>query len=171
MSQTVTTIVLSIALAACVTDVRSRRIPNALTFGAALAALIFQTATAGWSGAQAALLGWVVGTALFIPFFLLGGMGAGDVKLLAGLGAWLGPQEALHMGLYTLVAGGILAVIVAVGRGYLMTAVTNVWNLVCQWWLTGIRPVPAMTLEHGSGPRLAYALPIFAGTAVTLWLR
>jgi len=170
MSKTVIISVLAIALAACVTDVRSRRIPNGLTFSAALAGLIFQTVAAGWIGTQGSIAGWLVGTALFLPFFLLGGMGAGDVKLLAALGAWLGPSEAVHLGMYTLIAGGVLAIVVAVARGYVKTAMRNVWNLVHQWSLTGIRPVPSLTLEHATGPRLAYALPIFAGTAVTLWL-
>ena len=171
MSQTVVITVLAISLAACVTDLRSRRIPNVLTFGAALSALIYQVVVAGWMGAQSALFGWLVGTALFLPFFLLGGMGAGDVKLVAALGAWLGPRMVVQVGVYTLIAGGLLAVVVALTHGYLRTAVRNVWTVVCQWWLTGIRPVPGLTLERATGPRLAYALPIFAGTAVTLWMR
>ena len=117
MSKTVAITVLAISLAACVTDVRSRRIPNALTFSAAIAALIYQSASAGWLGAQSSVTGWLVGTALFLPFFLLGGMGAGDVKLLAALGAWLGPSETVHLGMYTLIAGGALGLVVALMRG------------------------------------------------------
>ena len=94
MSHMVAITVLAISLVACVTDVRSRRIPNVLTFGAAIAALGYHSIAGGWDGAQNAMFGWVVGTALFLPFFLLGGMGAGDVKLVAALGAWLGPHEA-----------------------------------------------------------------------------
>ena len=81
---------------ASIWDVRTRRIPNALTFGSAAVALAFHAFDAGslralpvavaWSVA-----GWIVGFLLFLPVFLLGGMGAGDVKLLAALGAWLGP--------------------------------------------------------------------------------
>jgi prepilin peptidase CpaA len=171
MSQIVAVITLTTASAACITDVRSHRIPNALTFGAAFAALTFHVFVAGWSGAQTATLGWMAGTAFFLPFFLLGGMGAGDVKLLAALGAWLGPTDALWLGIYASIAGGGLAVIVALTRGYLAAAMRNLSTLVSTWFLTGLRPVPAMTLARGEGPRLAYALPIFAGTAVTLWMR
>lgn len=170
MSHVVAITVLSISLVACVTDVRSRRIPNALTFGAALAALAYQSMAGGWPGAQSTLLGWLVGTALFLPFFLLGGMGAGDVKLVAALGAWLGPHEALQLALCASIAGGAIGAFVALTRGYLTTALRNVWSLVWQWCLTGVRPLPSMTLEQGNGPRLAFALPIFAGTAVTLWM-
>ena len=171
MSSIVALTVVSISLFACVTDVRSRRIPNVLTFGAALAALLYQSTVGGSAGVQSALFGWFVGTALFLPFFLLGGMGAGDVKLLAALGAWLGPSEVVYVGLYTSIAGGAIALMVALTRGYLKTAARNVWGLVCQWCLTGVRPVPSVTLEQGKGPRLADALPIFAGTVVTLWMR
>ena len=84
-----------VGLAACVTDFRSRRIPNVLTFGASAAAVVFSGVTNGWAGLGWALAGWGVGCALFLPWFLLGGMGAGDVKLLAALGAWAGPGTAL----------------------------------------------------------------------------
>ena len=75
------------ALAATVCDLRARRIPNALTFGAAIAALIASTWSGGLAGAQTSLLGWLLGLALWLPFFALGGMGAGDVKMLAAIGA------------------------------------------------------------------------------------
>jgi prepilin peptidase CpaA len=172
MPQTAVIAVVSICLAASVTDVRSRRIPNELTLGAAGAAFAYHAMIGGWAAAGSAGLGWLVGMALFLPFFLLRGMGGGDVKLLAAVGAWLGPRDVVYVGLYTMMAGGVLALIVALAKGYLPTLARNVWNLVWQWCLTGIRPVPTLTLDHkGGGPRLAYALPIFAGTAVTLWIR
>ena len=73
------------------TDIRTRRIPNVLTFGATIAALVFHGSTAGTSGLATSVGGWMVGAALFLPVFALRGMGAGDVKLLAAVGAWLGP--------------------------------------------------------------------------------
>ena len=78
---------LIVAAAAVAWDLRSRRIPNALTFGAAAAALVFAATTAGLGGLETSAGGWVTGAALFFPFFALRGMGAGDVKLLAALGA------------------------------------------------------------------------------------
>lgn len=80
-------IVIAIAGAAALVDVRTRRIPNVLTFGAALAALVFHIATQGLPGATTAIGGWAVAAALFFAPFALGGMGAGDVKLVAALGA------------------------------------------------------------------------------------
>src|SRR3990170_4623177 len=90
-----TVIVLTVSLAAVAFDVRTRRIPNWLTFGAAAAAFGYAGLHSGLTGVGIGVLGWLVGAALFFPFFALGGMGAGDVKLLAALGAWLGPTESV----------------------------------------------------------------------------
>jgi prepilin peptidase CpaA len=162
--------ILGVGLAACATDITTRRIPNVLTFGAAVAAIACQAITGGWEGTQSAMLGWLVGFAAFMPFFLLGGMGAGDVKLLAALGAWTGPAGALWLAIYASLAGGVIAVCVAMASGYLGTALGNVRNLLTFWALVGPRPLPALTLDRGTGPRLAYAVPIFVGALVMLWL-
>ncbi|HEX5109970.1 MAG TPA: A24 family peptidase [Vicinamibacterales bacterium] len=164
-------IALGVGLVACVTDVRERRIPNVLTFGAAGAALLVHLAIGGPNGLGAAAAGWAVGTALFLPFFLLGGMGAGDVKLLAALGAWLGPSDAFWLAIYASLAGGVTALFVALWHGYLWQAVRNVSSMVLFWCLVGPRPVPSVTLEDSRAPRLAYAIPIFLGTVMTVWLR
>jgi prepilin peptidase CpaA len=161
--------VMVIGTVACVFDLRTRRIPNVLTFGAALLGLFVQTLSGGTHGALSAAGGWLVGMILFLPFFALGGMGGGDVKLLAALGAWLGPQETIWLALYSGVAGGILGVIVAVSQGYLRTALRNMRSMVAYWGAVGFKPVPDLTLESAKTPRLAYALPILAGVVMTLW--
>lgn len=167
----ITVVALIVAFVACVTDVKNRRIPNALTFGAAAAAMLFHVAISGFSGLQTSVGGWLLGTALFLPFFALGGMGAGDVKLLAAIGAWLGPLEAFWVAIYASMAGGVMALAVALGKGYLTTAIRNVRSLVTYWFLVGPRPLPDLTLDHGNAPRLAYAVPIFTGAVVAVWLR
>jgi prepilin peptidase CpaA len=161
---------LATSLVACVTDLRSRRIPNILTFGSAAAALGFQAMTGGATGAVSASLGWVVGLALFFVPFALGGLGAGDVKLMAALGAWLGPRDALMLALYAGAAGGVLAIVVALARGYLRQAFVNIRLLLTHWSVVGIRPLDELTLSHSAAPKLAYALPIFVGVVVTVWL-
>lgn len=165
-------IVLFVAVAACVTDLRSRRIPNLLTFGAAIAAIVFAGISGGWSALLFACAGWIVGAAVFFLPFALGGLGAGDVKLLAALGAWLGPYDAIWVALYAGVAGAIASVVVAAANGYLKTALTNVYLLLMHWRVAGLQPLDSVSLEgSNSAPRLAYALPICAGLVVTLWLR
>ena len=162
--------VIAISLIACVTDLRTQRIPNLLTFGAALAGLVVHMALDGATGALTAGSGWLAGLVIFLPFFALGGMGGGDVKLLAALGAWLGPYQTLYLALYSGVAGGVLAVGLAFARGYLRVALTNVVDMVGYWRVAGIRPVPNLTLDTPNAPRLAYAVPMFLGVMVMLWL-
>jgi prepilin peptidase CpaA len=162
---------LTLAGLACVTDLRTRRIPNVLTFGGALVAPIYWFATSGGVGFLTSIGGWATGAALFFPMFALGGMGAGDVKLAACLGAWLGPSASLYVALYSALAGGVMALAVALATGYFTTALRNVWLLLAHWRVVGLRPLPELTLETASAPRLPFALPIAAGAAAAMWLR
>jgi prepilin peptidase CpaA len=162
---------LTVALTAAVYDVRSRRIPNALTFGSAGAAFVYALATGGGGSLGFAAAGWLAGAALFFPFFALGGMGAGDVKLIAALGAWLGPAEAVWLAMFSAIAGGVAALVVALTHGYLRKALENIKLMVMQWRLFGIRAVEGLTLQDSRAPRLAYAIPIMIGTVWTLWRR
>jgi len=171
MTMLIPTIVIAVGMVACAFDVRTRRIPNALTFSAALIGLLFHVAKAGADGAQFAAGGWVVGLLLLLPYFALGGMGAGDVKLVAALGAWLGPAHAFWLAIYAGLAGGAIGLIVAIAHGYLGTALANVRTMFTYWTLVGIKSVPGLTLESSTAPRVAYAIPILVGTVVTLWLR
>jgi prepilin peptidase CpaA len=164
-------IVIGVAGVAALCDLKTRRIPNALTFGAALAAVVAHGYVEGWSGAGTSVLGWTVGVAAFFPFFALGGLGAGDIKLLGAIGAWLGPVAAVWVVLFSGIAGGVLAVLVALFSGYLVRAFSNVWGLLTYWRVMGLRSSPELTLVNEAAPRLAYAVPVFAGTVLTLWLR
>lgn len=163
--------VATLCVAACVTDLRSRRLPNLLTFGAAAVGFGWQLVSQGWGGAAASLEGFALGLALFLPWFALGGMGAGDVKLLAAIGAWLGPWRVIWVALFGSIAGGALALVVALWSGYAAVALKNIWWLVTEWWYAGIRPLPRVSLQQSAGPRLAYAVPVAVGVMVTLWLR
>src|SRR4249920_931910 len=163
--------VVVIGVLACITDFRSRRIPNVLTFGASAAAIVFFGFTNGWAGSLWSMAGWAVGCGLFLPWFLLGGMGAGDVKLLAALGAWVGPATAVWIALYAGIAGGVLALVVSLYGGDLGRVLRNVWGLLMFWRVMGVQPHPELTLRTGKGPRLPYAFPITAGAVAVLWLR
>ena len=90
-------------------DLLAHRISNRLTGSLLCVALALQFAFGGWSGLGHAALGALVGLAVLLPLYVLGAMGAGDVKFLAALGALLDPHWALIAGLYTLIAGAVLA--------------------------------------------------------------
>src|SRR5580765_7538043 len=156
--------VLGVVGAAAVIDVRTRRIPNVLTFGAAAVALFYALWTAGLHGLALSAAGWATGIGLFLPMFLLRGMGAGDVKLLGAVGGWLGPAGVLYAALYSVLAGGVLALVVGAIHGYLGKALSNLWGLLGFWRTAGIQPLPGLTIDDAAGPRLAYGVAIAAGT-------
>jgi prepilin peptidase CpaA len=155
---------------AAIVDLRTRRIPNALTFGGAAAALVYHAFTSGPRGLGLSAAGWAVGVALFLPMFLLRGMGGGDVKLLGAVGAWLGPTGALWGAFYSVMAGGLLALAVGAWHGYLGKAFRNLWVLLGFWRVAGVQQLPGLTLDDARGPRLPYGVAIAAGTAATVWL-
>ena len=166
----VTTVaVLAVAVGACAYDLLRRRVPNALTFGAAAVAVALHGILSGWGGVAFSAAGWATGIALFLPFYALGGMGAGDVKLLGAIGAWLGPMGAIWTGLYGAIAGGVLALAVALWKGYARTALKNVGAMLRLWSVAGVHPIEGLTLADARSVRLPYALPLAVGTLATLW--
>jgi prepilin peptidase CpaA len=164
-------VAISIALVASVVDLRSRRIPNALTFGATVVGLVVAAATGGLSGIGTGLAGWTVAMALWLPIYALGGMGAGDVKLMAAIGMWIGPAGALHAALYAAIAGGVLALTLAFTRGIVRETFQNVQLLILHWQVAGFSPHAQLTLATAKSPRLAYAVPVLIGTVAATWLR
>jgi prepilin peptidase CpaA len=117
-------------VAATIVDLRTRRIPNALT--ATMAGVGIGLAAAGLSGISvgAALAGILVGFALMMPGHLLGATGAGDVKLMAAVGAIVGPGLTVTAFLFTAIAGGVLAVVVAVRRRRLAATFAGTGRLI-----------------------------------------
>src|SRR4051812_4821764 len=104
-------IALLIGLAASTEDVRRRRIPNWIPITAFTSGLLCLSIDRGWRGAASALGGAVGGFAVFLVFYCLGGMGGGDVKLMAGLGAVVGIENVIAAALWTAACGGVLAVL------------------------------------------------------------
>ena len=157
------------AALSCLWDVRERRIPNALTFGSAAAALAVHALGGGGAAAATAVAGWTVGLLLFVPWFAAGGMGAGDVKLLAAFGAWLGPLEILWAALFAMAAGGVVALAAAILRGQARRTLTDTWLLAMALRLGAGEGHARHARERSGG--IAYALPVAAGVGLTLWLR
>lgn len=101
-----------IGIAACVDDLRRRQIANWIPISAFAGGLVLQTVEHGWRGLGSALLGTLAGAGVFLIFYLLGGMGGGDVKLMAGFGALLGAKRLLIAALWTAGCGGLMALAV-----------------------------------------------------------
>ena len=93
-------------------DLRTQRIPNLLSATAALLGLIAQVSLNGAPGLLSALAGAAIGLGMFLPFYLLRAVGAGDVKAMATVGIFLGAQATLLAVAFTLIVGAIVGVIV-----------------------------------------------------------
>lgn len=169
-------------VAAAASDIRTRRIPNKLVAGGMLCGLALQSLapagnglfSAAWGGLGLgwALLGMLAGLALFMPLHLLRVLGAGDVKLLAMVGVWLGPRLLLGATLTTLLAGGLLAIAAMLIARRSREVLGNVRMLLTTLVL-GLPAgrVPPLHLAAGHGARLPYALAIALGTLAQLaWL-
>lgn len=161
---------------AVVMDLRSRRIPNRLVLvGVLLAAVMHaallatgQPALAGdaWWSTPAGLL---AGGAALLPLYLMRATGAGDVKLLAMVGAFTGPATAVCAVLYTLLAGGVLALLWMPLCGATADTLRNLRALMSDWLVRvrtggGVRLAPI----ESSAARLPYAVAISVGTAGAL---
>jgi prepilin peptidase CpaA len=119
-------------------------------------------------GAEVSLQGILTGFAVFLPLYLLRALGAGDVKLMATIGAFLGPIPTLGAALLTLLAGGVLSLIVALWSGSLMRVLSNM-RLMGMIALSAGRNSRMSMRDVQTTGRLPYALAIAAGTALQLW--
>jgi len=140
-------------------DLRTRRLPNPLTMGLAATGVAYAACGIGALSIGASLAGLALGLALMLPGHLIGATGAGDVKLFAAVGAFIGPVHILTAFLYTALAGGGLAVVISLMRRRLRQTVGSTARLIA----TAGANAPAIEspLEHN---RFAYAPAIAVGT-------
>jgi prepilin peptidase CpaA len=146
-------------LAATVIDIRTRRIPNELT--AVMSGIGIAMAGTGISGisAWAAVGGFVLGMLLMMPGYLLGATGAGDVKLMGAIGAIVGPAVVVSAFLFTAIAGGVLALLVARRRGRVAATLAGTGKLIAT--PSGARSeIQAASAAH----RFAYGPAIAVGS-------
>jgi prepilin peptidase CpaA len=153
-------LVLTGAGVAVVTDLRRRRIYNALTVPAMAIGLVVNTVVDGPRGLHWAATGLLLGAALFLIPVAMGGMGAGDLKLLAALGAIGGPVFVFWCAICASIAGGVMAVAVLVAKRRFGTVVAPMALAVYTHQL------PSAT----SNIRLPYAIPIAFGAVAALIL-
>jgi prepilin peptidase CpaA len=146
---------------ATVVDIRTRRIPNVLTASMAAAGLGFAAAGVSEISLAAAGLGIVLGLALMLPGHALGATGAGDVKLMAATGSFMGPTLVIKAFLFTAIAGGVLAVVVAMRRRNLAATVATTARLIAA-------PSEARGELTNAGPsrRFAYGPAIAIGSLI-----
>lgn len=149
-------------------DTASRRVPNWLTGVGVFVGLIFSFLAPTGISPGSSLLGALAGLVVFMPLYMLRAMGAGDVKLMAAVGAFLGPIPALGAALLTFAAGGVLSLTVALWSRSLSRVLNNL-RLMGMVALTGRSSGLTMRDVQTTG-RLPYALAIAVGTGLQLWL-
>jgi prepilin peptidase CpaA len=155
-------------LISLITDLRERKIYNKVVFPATGAAFLLSLVDRGAAGLGLSLAGWLTGIGLLIIPYLLGGMGAGDVKLLGLVGAAKGTVFVLYAGLYMFLAGGILALGVLIFRqGFALRLKRILCGLYA--WSYG-QPIPLLTRDSWTGT-YPYGVAIAAGAALCYGLR
>ena len=159
-----------VAMAAWV-DIKSRRIPNWLILLGLITSLMLHVYLNNYDGFKAWSLGFLVGLGGFMPLYLMRAMGAGDVKLMAMVGSFLGPISVLGAMLTTLAAGGVLAIVMALYNGALQQALINVRAiLTLGMYKTMSGGGVQLEAPPASAGNLPYAVAIAVGTLIHLIL-
>ena len=149
---------------ATIVDIRSRRIPNWLVLPFLAAGVIATTVAHGLTGLGKSIGGVAFAVAVTGTLCWLRGMGIGDLKLFAAVGAWIGPAQLGTALVVTGIAGGMMAVVWASCDGSLKESLNGSGDLVRGFWIRGIRPHPTLVLGNPSARTMPYAPAIAIGT-------
>jgi prepilin peptidase CpaA len=159
-----TLIVLAVAV---FTDLRNRRIPNWLSLPFMVLGLGFSTWQHGWHGLGNSAAGLGLGILLYGFLFFMGGMGAGDVKLAAAIGAWIGPSQLFFALVVTAMAGGVMVFLWAAFGGFLKDLFTGASDLTFGFKDKAVRE--EMALSNPLKRKMPYAPAIAIGTLVSFF--
>jgi prepilin peptidase CpaA len=161
-------LLLVLVVSAAIIDLAIRKIPNMLLLGGWTGALALHCSAAAPSAAiGTALGGALVGFAMFLPLYVLRGMAAGDVKLMATVGLFLGPAETVHACILTWCAGGVMALAIILFTRRWSAAYTNLRHLLLPILYRLGPPSPGPAPAGKSVGSMPYGLAI---AMATLWL-
>jgi prepilin peptidase CpaA len=163
---------ITVVVAAAARDLAVRRIPNRL-LGAGLlcAASLHLMSDTPLSLLSTGVAGFATGLALFLPLYLLRGMAAGDVKLMATVGAFTGPLLAFHICLVTCCIGGVMALIIVICRRRVSELLANLRRMLLPLLLRLIGiPLVAEPQSASSVGGMPYGLAIALGSLLMLGL-
>lgn len=162
-------LLLLLVAAAAINDLASRRIPNLLLLSGFVGALCLHALSPDPGKALLACFGGAAaGLLIFLPFYIARGMAAGDVKMMATVGAFTGPLAALHIAVLAWCAGGVMALAIIIFRGRFRLALASFWSLVRQLALR--LPVTQAQAQPRAGS-MPYGVAIAAGTIYFLMSR
>jgi prepilin peptidase CpaA len=166
VSQEVAWVVSAVLVEAAVIDGLKLKVPNWLTFHMVIGGLAYATYIGGTAGLLWAFTGAVLGLALLLPLHAIGGMGAGDVKLLAGVGAWVGPSLTLGAFAASAVVGGVMALVMVAWSGELIKHWVQ-FQVIGHEILTVRNPEKLSEIAAARKPTmmlLPYGIPIAVGS-------
>jgi len=151
-------------------DYSERRVPNWLNLALIVLGFTAQSYFFGWAGATVGFWGLLTGFGLLIFPWLMHGMGAGDVKLLAAIGVWLGPMLTLYSFALGAAIGGVVAMIMIVSTGRLRLAYANMALILtkCSTRKTMFSEFASAKSFGESSQLLPYGVPLTAGTLIVL---
>jgi prepilin peptidase CpaA len=161
-------IIVFILIAAMVFDIAYRKIPNILTFPAMLAGMAYYTLTGGGAGLLFSLGGLATGLAVLFILFLIGAMGAGDVKLMGAIGALSGTHAVLNSALFTMVAGAFYALILLLFRHSACKEVLPRILFMLNYFMRTGKLAEISPKNRPNEPKLCYGVAIAAGTFFVL---
>jgi prepilin peptidase CpaA len=153
------------------TDLRSRKIPNWLVGPFLLAGIVFSAISHGWSGLGHSLAGIAAGAAIFAIPFALGGMGMGDLKLFAAVGAWIWASQLFFAFILTAIAGGLMAIGWAVFGGFMGELMEGSGDLLFGFAKRGLHRHPDLVLQNPKARKMPYAPAIAVGTIISFFAR
>lgn len=151
-------------------DIKSRRVPNFLTGPAFLFGLALHASFGGWRDLGSAASAAVICGAIFLIFYLAGGMGAGDVKLITAVACVAGLPRIGHLLIFTALAGGFMALTLVLLRQRVRQTLRNVGQLVAHHHARGLQPHPELNVSNANNLRLPYAVAIAVGSGITMCL-
>lgn len=159
------------AVAGAVWDLRQRRVPNVLTCSSLVFGLALHGFVSGAAGAASAAYAAGIAGSIFLLLYLAGGLGAGDVKLMAAVTS-IGGLGALHpIFEATVISGAVIAVAVAIYHRQLRRTLKNAFVLADHHWRGGIKPHESLNMGGTEVLRMPFAVPIAIGCVSVLVLK
>jgi prepilin peptidase CpaA len=163
-------LLLSILSISAIVDFRAQKIPNLITFPAAAIALFYHFFTHGFDGLIFSTLGLAAGIGLLIIPYILGGMGAGDAKLMGAVGAILGSKGVFIAFLLSALVGGLYAVIIILLNKKQFKGFFNKHLITLKLFILTRKFIPDPVEENKNKPKLCYGVAIALGTFIYMGL-
>ena len=159
-------VALTFTLWAAWLDLRTHRIPNRLTVAGFAFGIGIRTVLMGWRGTLNSVEGAALALAVLLPLVLLGGLGAGDWKLMGAVGALLGPWAMLVVLFVSVLVSGVMAVLTMIQAGRVFTTLRNMYEIIKGFFVFGWRGNPKFTIDNPGLLKLPFGVAAALATII-----